>query len=204
MRIPIVIAIVVLLGAVAAGGALMLARHANKPVISLSAAPASIGGPFALIDVEGRPFTDKNLLGKPTVMFFGFTYCPEVCPTTLHALTEAMKPLGPAADGLNVVFVTIDPARDTPAQLKLYLTNFDHRIIGLTGTEAAAAQVAKAYKVYVKKVPAGDGDYTMDHSSVIYLLDRRGRFVEPVMYNAPLGQIANQLRHLLETGNAHG
>jgi len=99
-------------------------------------ASVQIGGPFQLVDVEGRPVTEKSLLGKPTAMFFGFTFCPEACPTTLAEMTASLKALGPKADELNVVFVSVDPERDTPAQMKAYLSNFDPRIQGFTGTVA--------------------------------------------------------------------
>ena len=107
----------------------------------LSPAPAaSIGGPFALIDEDSRAFSDRDLRGKPTAVFFGFTYCPEICPTTLASLTRWMKALGPDADRLNVVFVTVDPARDTPAALKAFLSPFDPRIRGLTGSDQPSSR----------------------------------------------------------------
>ncbi|WP_309643059.1 SCO family protein [Phenylobacterium sp.] len=155
-----------------------------------------IGGPFALVDASGRPVTEKTLLGKPTAIFFGFTYCPEICPTTMAELTNWLKALGPDADRLNVVFVSVDPERDTPAQLKTYLSNFDPRIQGFTGSPEAVAAVAKAYRVYYAKVPTDDG-YTVDHSSAIYLFDAKGRFVEPIGYGAPGERAIGQLRKLI-------
>lgn len=163
-------------------------------------APASavpIGGAFNLIDVDGKPVTEKTLLGRPTAMFFGFTYCPEVCPTTLAAMTAALKTLGPDADRLNVVFVSVDPERDTPAQMKRYLAAFDPRIQGFTGTPAQVDAAAKAYRVYHRKVPTGDGGYTMDHTATVMLFDRRGRFVEPLSYGFPQEMIVERLRLLV-------
>lgn len=164
-----------------------------------SASSPSIGGPFTLVDTQGRAVSERSLLGKPTVIFFGFTYCPEVCPTTLTELTAAMRELGPAADRLNVVFVTIDPERDTPQQLKLYLSNFDPRIQGYTGTPEQVARIAKAYRVYYAKVPQPGGSYTMDHSSMVYLFDRNGRFVQPIAWGSPHERVTTQLRDLLSS-----
>ncbi|HJV43598.1 SCO family protein [Caulobacter sp.] len=164
-----------------------------NPVRSL----VKIGGPFSLIDMNGRPVSEKSLLGKPTAIFFGFTYCPEVCPTTLTDMTAWLKALGPDADKLNAVFVSVDPERDTPEQLRLYLSNFDPRIQGFTGTPEAVAKAAKAYRVYYQKVPQDGGGYTIDHSSSVYLFDAKGQFVEPIAYQAPPDRALSQLRDLL-------
>jgi protein SCO1/2 len=158
-----------------------------------------IGGPFQLVDTNGRPVTEKALLGKPTAIFFGFTYCPEVCPTTMTEMTAWLKALGPDADKLNVVFVSVDPERDTPQQLKLYLSNFDHRIQGFTGSPDAVAKMAKAYRVYYQKTPTDGGGYTVDHSSAIYLFDAKGRFVEPIGYGGSPERGLAQLKALLKT-----
>lgn len=157
-----------------------------------------LGGPFSLVDQNGVRVTDKDLRGKPTAVFFGFTYCPEICPTTLGLMTQWMQALGPDADKLNVVFVTVDPERDTPQQLKLFLSSFDPRIRGLTGSPDAIAQAAKAYRVFYKKVPLDGGGYTMDHSTPIYLFDARGRFVEPIGYGAPPDRGLAQLKRLIK------
>ncbi|MCI3181895.1 SCO family protein [Caulobacter sp. CCUG 60055] len=167
------------------------------------AAPAlagpKVGGPFQLVDQDGRKVTEADLRGKPTLMFFGFTFCPEVCPTTLTELTGWLKALGPDADRLNVVFVSVDPERDTPAQLKTYLSNFDPRIRGLTGTPEQVAQAAKAYRVYYRKVPVEGGEYTMDHSSMIYLFDKDGGFIEPIGYGEAGDRAMAKVRKLLQT-----
>lgn len=156
-----------------------------------------IGGPFKLVDMNGARVTEKSLLGKPTAIFFGFTYCPEVCPTTMADLTAWLKALGPDADKLNVVFVTVDPERDTPEQLRLYLSNFDPRIRGFTGAPEEIAKTAKAYRVYYQKVPQDGGGYTIDHSSAVYLFDARGEFIEPIAYQAPAERALRQLRDLI-------
>lgn len=158
---------------------------------------AGIGGPFHLIDQDGRPVSDKSLLGKPSAIFFGFTYCPEICPTTMADISGWLRALGPAADRLNVVFVSVDPERDTPAQLKLYLSNFDRRIQGFTGSPEAIAAAARAYRVYYRKVPTEGGEYTVDHSSAIYLFDDKGAFVEPIGYGGPPERGLAQLRALI-------
>lgn len=158
-----------------------------------AAGGVTLGGPFNLVDTGGRPVTEKSLLGKPTAIFFGFTYCPEVCPTTLTELTAALKEMGPLADRLNVVFVSVDPERDTPEQMALYLSNFDPRIQGFTGTPEAIAQTAKAYRIYYKQVPVEGGTYTVDHSSAVYLFDAKGRFIEPIAYGSPHDRVMDQL-----------
>ena len=143
------------------------------------AAQAAIGGPFRLVDQNGKTFTDENLKGHPSLVFFGFTHCPEVCPTTLFDISEVLNRLGPDADKVNALFVTIDPERDTPAALKDYVSNFNPHMIALGGDAAAVAAVAKAYRVYYKKVPQDGGDYTMDHTAIVYLMDKQGHFVAP-------------------------
>ena len=191
----------ILLGivAVAAFLAVLVGFGAYKSqTIGGAAAAPSPGMPFNLVDQRGRVVTDRELLGKPTAMFFGFTYCPEVCPMTLAAMTRWMKALGPDADRLNVVYVTIDPERDTPRQLATYLANFDHRIRGLTGTTAEIAKVAKEYGVYFQKVPLKGGGYTMDHSTAIYLLDAHGGYDSVITYQEPDNQAVSQLRALMD------
>jgi protein SCO1/2 len=139
----------------------------------------TIGGPFSLVDQDGRTFTDADLKGKPTLLYFGYTFCPDVCPTSLLLMENAAEKLGP--DGpkkVNLVFITIDPERDTPKLMKGYVSNFGPTIVGLTGTPQQIAAVAHSYRVYYQKVPSKDGSpYLMDHSSIVYLLDSRGRFV---------------------------
>lgn len=158
---------------------------------------SDIGGPFRLTDQNGRAVTDKDLLGKPSLVFFGFTYCPEVCPTTLLHMTAWLKKLGPDGDKLNAIYVTVDPERDTPAQLKQYLSAFDPRIRGLTGTPAQVTDITKAYRAYYKRVPLENGDYTMDHSTMVYMMDAAGSFVGPIGYGEPDAQVMPLLRDLV-------
>lgn len=168
-----------------------------RSAVEAPVSAVKIGGPFQLIDTEGRSVTEKALLGKPTAVFFGFTYCPEVCPTTLAEMTAALKALGGDADKLNVVFISVDPERDTPEQMKLYLSNFDSRIRGFTGSIAQTEAAAKAYRVYHQKVPIEGGSYTVDHSSAVYLFDIRGEFVEPIGYGFGHDMIVGRLNRLI-------
>ncbi|MDB5617542.1 SCO family protein [Tardiphaga sp.] len=142
-------------------------------------AAASIGGAFQLTDQSGQTVTEKNLKGKPTLIFFGFTHCPDVCPTSLFEISEVLRAMGKDADSVNAWFVSVDPERDTAAAMKDYLSSFDPHLKGLTGDEAAVAKVISSFRVYAKKVPLKDGDYTMDHTALIYLMDRDGKFVSP-------------------------
>ncbi|MDP3854909.1 SCO family protein [Phenylobacterium sp.] len=182
-----------------AAGVLGLAAcgPAQDSAVQSTTSAIKIGGPFQLIDTEGRPVTEQALKGKPTAIFFGFTYCPEVCPTTMAELTNWLRALGRHADQLNVVFISVDPERDTPAQLKTYLSNFDPRIRGFTGSPEAVAAAAKAYRVYYRKVDTDDGGYTVDHSAAIYLFDKDGGFVEPIGYGTPPERAVGQLRKLV-------
>jgi protein SCO1/2 len=173
---PIILAALVL---VLGAGVMLTELHPGKSGV------ADIGGPFTLTDQHGHTVTEADLKGKPTLLFFGFTYCPDVCPTTLAHMSAWLKALGPDADRVNVVYVTIDPERDTRAVLAAYLKPFDPRILGLTGTPAQIAQIAREYRVYYKKIPLEGGGYTMDHSAVIYGLDRHGQFDQTLSYEEP-------------------
>jgi protein SCO1/2 len=158
---------------------------------------AAIGGPFKLTDQNGREITDQQLKGKPFLVFFGFTHCPDVCPTTLFEVSEILRALGPDADRTGALFITVDPERDTPATMKDYLSSFDPHLIGLTGDPAAVAAVAKAYRVYYKKVPLDQGGYTMDHTAIVYLMDKEGRFVSPFSLKRSAEVAAADLRRQL-------
>ena len=157
----------------------------------------SVGGPFNLIDQNGQPFSDKDLKGKSYLVFFGFTHCPDVCPTTLFEISEILRNLGPEADHTAALFISVDPERDTPAALKDYLSSFDPHLRGLTGSAAAVDAVAKAYRVYYRKVPLEGGDYTMDHTAIVYLMDKEGRFVAPVNMRRTVSELTADLRKYL-------
>jgi len=155
---------------------------------------AAIGGPFNLIDQDGQPFSDRDLKGKTFLVFFGFTHCPDVCPTTLFEMSEIMRQLGTDADRTAALFISVDPERDTPEAMKDYLSSFDPHVRGLTGDAAALAAVAKAYRVYYRKVPLDSGDYTMDHTAIVYLMDKEGRFVSPFNMKRTAEVAAAELR----------
>jgi len=158
---------------------------------------AGLGGPFTLTDDLGKPVTQASLLGKPAVIYFGYTFCPEVCPTTLLDLSNWMKKLGPAADRANYVFVTIDPERDTPKAMHDYVSSFDKRIRGYTGTPAQIAAIAKEYGVYYAREPGGGANYAMDHSTRIYLMDAKGRYVESIAYQEQDATALAKLKRLV-------
>ena len=156
----------------------------------------AIGGPFTLVDDAGKPVTEKTLAGKPYAMYFGYTFCPEVCPTTLFDLTRWIKELGPDADKLNYVFVSVDPERDTVQLMHTYLSSFDKRIRGYTGSLEQIAKIAKEYRVYYKKIPTDDGGYVMDHSAMIYLMGPDDKFITLIRYQEDDASSLAKLRKL--------
>jgi protein SCO1/2 len=158
---------------------------------------AAIGGPFQLTDQDGRTVTERDLLGKPSLVFFGFTNCPDVCPTTLFDMSQVLHALGPDADRTRAIFITVDPERDTQSVLKDYLSSFDPHITGLTGDLPAITAVAKEYRAYFKKVTIDGGGYTMDHTAITYLMDKDGRFVSPFKLNRATEEAAADLRRHL-------
>ncbi|MGA3005840.1 MAG: SCO family protein [Acetobacteraceae bacterium] len=175
----------------AAGGYLFLSG--SQP------AALTVGGPFSLIDGDGKPVTDQTWRGKYMLVYFGYTYCPDVCPTTLTNVATALDKLGPKADQIQPLFITIDPKRDTPAVVKQYAAAFSPRLIGLTGTPEQIAVAAKAYRVYYAEHRTGPGpdDYSMDHSSVLYLMGPDGRFIAPVRADQDGPEIAAALTKLM-------
>lgn len=158
---------------------------------------SSVGGPFALVDQNGATVTEKDVKGRPYLVFFGFTHCPDVCPTALSEITQALDALGPDAEKTRALFVTVDPVRDTPAALKSYLESFSPRITGLTGDQAQVDAAVKAFRAYAKKVPQPDGDYTMDHTALVYLMDRNGAFVAPLNMKREPADVAAEIRRYL-------
>lgn len=184
---------VLLIGALLfAAGTLMAPRPAPP-----GGAEAVAGGPFALIDGDGRPVTDASFRGRWTLVYFGYTHCPDVCPTALQSIANALDLL-PAdlARRVAVVFITVDPARDTPAVMKDYVAAFGPSFIGLSGTSAAIAQAEAAYQVYAARHEEPDGGYSMDHSSVISLMDPQGRLAARFTHATEPAQIAAALRRL--------
>jgi len=164
--------------ALAAGAALW---HAGDAYVAAHSAaengPALVGGPFTLIDQNGKAVSDADFRGRFMLVFFGYTQCPDVCPTTLAEVQAALTQMGPQAARVVPIFISVDPERDTPAVLKAYLASFGPRFVGLTGTPEAIAAIAKEYKVYYRKHPAQGGSYAVDHSSILYLMDKGGHYL---------------------------
>lgn len=186
--------VVFLLGACALAAAAFITF---APQRAGSGGASSVGGPFALTTQDGATLSDKDLRGAPFLIFFGFTHCPDICPTKLFEISEVLRAAGAKGAALRALFVSIDPARDTPDTLKSYLGSFDPRITGLTGDQAAIDAVVRAYRAYAKKVPLKDGDYTMDHTALVYLMDKRGGFVGAFNTERPPAEAAAEwLRHL--------
>ncbi len=181
-------------GVLAAGLAGVAAWSRLRP--DPSAPVASIGGPFTLLDGNGHTVTDRDFRGRWMLVYFGYTHCPDACPTALQDMATALDDLGDKRRDVAPVFITVDPERDTPAVMKDYVANFGPGIVGLSGTPDAVAQAAREYRVYYAKHPTTDG-YDMDHSSIIYLMDPQGRFVANFTHETPPEQIAVRLRALV-------
>ena len=163
----------------------------------LPTSASAIGGSFEMVDHRGRPFTDQDLKGRPHLIFFGFTHCPDVCPAALFEVSEIMKALGDDAKRVGALFVTVDPERDTQEALANYLTSFDPHLVALTGTPEQVRQMEKTYRVYSKKIPLEGDTYTMDHTAIVYLMDREGRFVAPFSLKRRPEDAAAELRRYL-------
>ena len=181
--------------AVAAGAYLWRAGDDAKGAAETrTAGKAPIGGPFALVDHNGRTRTERDLLGKFAVVNFGFSNCPDVCPTTLQTISDALEMLGPAAQRIRPVFVSVDPARDTVERLKTYREAFDDRFLMLTGGEAAVARAAKAWKVGYKRMkPAADGGYMVNHTALIYLMGPDGGYITHFPFRIAPAKLAEAL-----------
>ena len=166
---------------------------------SWSVGKAQIGGPFQLIDHNGNRVSDKTYAGKHLLVFFGFTYCPDICPAALQKVSVVMEKLGSKANNLKPLFISVDPERDTVAQLKLYMSNFDNRIVGLTGSTEQIADAVKVYRAYAKKRedPSTSGGYTMDHSSFIYLMAPNGDFITHFTHVSPIDKMVERLTDAL-------
>jgi protein SCO1 len=161
-----------------------------------------IGGPFKLVDHRGKTVTEQNFLGKPLLVFFGYTFCPDVCPTTLFELSTQLKELGEEADRLNVLFITVDPERDTPDKLALYLSSFDPHITGLSGRQQNIKAAMSAYRAFARKVPTADGEYTMDHTAIVYMMNSMGQFVGRIDYQESETTVRAKIRRLLDKPGA--
>lgn len=186
----IAIAAVLLTGAAAWLGSRLLEGPAGNAALA-------IGGPFVLASAKGGEVDSHNLAGKPYAVFFGFTHCPEVCPTTLYDMSNSLAALGDAAKDFRVFFITVDPERDTLPAMKDYISNFDPRIDALVPTEAQLRQLASDFRVYYAKVPTSDGSYTMDHTASVFLFGRDGRFAGTLAYDEAAATKQAKLKRLL-------
>jgi protein SCO1 len=194
-----VLAAVLLGGLIIVGaGAFLGLAHRDTPRGAAGTLLASaIGGPFRLVDQDGSTVTDADLNGTWSLVYFGYTHCPDACPTALNDIAIALDELGPQRSAVRPVFITVDPERDTSEVLKAYVTSFDAPILALTGSPEEIAQAAKGYRVYYAKHPEADGNYSMDHSSVIYVMDPEGRFTASFTHENSPEQIAERLKKLL-------
>ena len=196
-RIAIWIAVVILAGVL---GAATLEITRTRDVV----AEGPFGVPFTLVAQNGQPITEKALQGKPTALFFGFTHCPEVCPTTLFELSGWMEKVDPDGSKLQAYFVTVDPERDTPEIMNQYVSNVSKRITGISGPPDKVADVIKGFRVYAKKVPVDannpNGDYTMDHTASVFLLDSDGRFSGTIAYGEDPDAAVKKLENLIKKG----
>lgn len=203
MRTPVILFVV--LGAIGGMITALLIMNARGVFVppgqqQQTVGQAKIGGPFSLVDHTGKRVTDKDFHGKKMLMYFGFTHCPDICPGSLQVISAALDKLGPSADNVTPVFVTVDPERDTPERLGQYVKSFHPRLIGLTGKKDNVNSVVKdTFRIYAKKVedPEQDGAYTMDHASIIYLMDENGKFVHYFGHPTSADKLADQLRRYL-------
>lgn len=174
-------------------------NSAKSEVVSVSSqqstGKALIGGEFELTDQNGNKFTDKNLLGKYSLVYFGFTHCPMICPTALSNISLAMHELGDNAKNFQTIFITADPERDTQERMKEWLQSFKGNIIGLTGSVEQTNKAAEKYKVYAQKLqPDNTGNYDMNHTSIIYLMDRNGEFITHFSHETPVETLVQKLK----------
>ena len=193
VRYAVWAAVIVLL--VAIGAVLYLRDKGDGPLL----AGAIGGGPFSLVDQTGAPVTEAALKGHPSAMFFGYTFCPDICPTTLYDMTTLMEALGPDADKLKVYFVTVDPERDTQQVMAEYLSAFDPRFTGLTGSREEIDRILSSYRVYSRKVPRDEGPYLMDHTATVYLLDDAGKLTGTLDYQEASETALAKLKRLIGT-----
>lgn len=161
--------------------------------------PVTLGGPFELVDHTGAPITEAALEDGPSLLFFGFTHCPDVCPTTVWEMEGWFEELGEEGEALDAYFVTVDPERDTPEVLRDYLTPQSDRVVGISGPPEAVRQMARDWKAYFQRVPLEGDDYTMDHFAGVYMLDEDGDYAGIISYGEPAEQVVPRLRTLLES-----
>jgi protein SCO1/2 len=177
----------------------------NAPETVQSEGTSLIGGPFSLVDTNGKRVTDDDFRGKLMLVFFGYSHCPDVCPTELQTLSTVMEKLGPAADKVAAMFISVDPKRDTPQVLAAYMKNFNPRIMGLTGDQNEIASAAKAYRVYHQKVEdSASEDYTVDHSAFVYLMDGEGKYLTHFSFNTEPDSMLAAIKNKIAADKASG
>jgi protein SCO1/2 len=188
-----------LIGALGGAAALILTRGAAGPGVATTGT-ALIGGPFTLIGHDGKPVTDQAFRGKYMLVFFGFTHCPDICPAELQVMSAALDELGPKANEIIPIFITLDTERDTPQAVTDYVRNFGQRFVGLTGSPEQVAAAAKAYRVTYSKFQeegAKPDDYTIDHAALVYLMGKDGEYLTHFAYGSPAAKMAEALRRYL-------
>ena len=189
-----------LIGAMGGAAALLLTGGASDPNVTTTG-KALIGGPFTLVDQHGKTVTDRDFRGRHMLVFFGFTHCPDICPAELQVISASLDELGPKAEEVVPIFVTLDPERDTPEVMADYVKNFGSRFVGLTGSAEAIAEAAKAYRVafskFENKDAVGDDNYSIDHSAFVYLMGRDGEYITHFNYGAPAAKMTESLRRYL-------
>ncbi len=191
----LILIVALVLSAATAG---LLWHMEERARLASQAQPVQVGAPFRLIDQDGHGRSDADFHGRYVLLYFGYSYCPDVCPTTLALMGSALEKLGPQAKDIVPIFITIDPARDTPSVLKSYLAQFGANFVGLTGKQSEIAKVAHSYGVYFAKHPLEGGNYSMDHTSAIYLLDRDGHFVKVYADDISAPALASDLKKVME------
>jgi protein SCO1/2 len=199
-RLLIIILLGFLAGALGGAALLLLTRGAPAPQVETSG-KALIGGPFSLVDQTGKTVTDKDFRGRYMLVFFGFTHCPDVCPAELQVMADALGQLGPKASKIVPVFISLDPERDRPEAVGAYVKNFGPNFVGLTGSPEAIAAAAKAYRVSFSKFEYKDSNgqsgYSIDHSTLLYLMDKNGEYITHFSYGTPAAKMAETLRRYL-------
>ena len=198
-RLVTVIVAGFLIGALAGAAALILTRAPADQSVATSG-KALIGGPFTLVGRDGKPVTDQAFRGKYMLVFFGFTHCPDICPAELQVMAAALDELGPKANEIIPIFITLDPERDTPLVVADYVANFSQRFVGLTGSPEQIAVAAKAYRVAFSKFQedgAKPEDYSIDHSALVYLMGKNGEYLAHFAYGTPVAKLTETLRRYL-------
>ena len=194
-RIRIILWVVVAVAAIGAG-LLFLRAGAPEPQVVSRPTPVSFGGPFTLVGSDGKPFSSQRLAGRPHVMFFGFTHCPDVCPTTLARMVRLRRQLGKGTEAFDIVFVSVDPERDGPAEVGKYAELFGEPVIGLTGSAAQIGKVKEQFGIFSAKSPDGSGGYSVDHTATVLLFGRDGKFDSTISPEEADGPALDKLRRI--------